>query len=252
MISEKIKTIILGSLILASPFLQSKTLDSATDEQRQGLDASRESQDKVDKLYDAKSNALQSLRITKAEIEQLNTYNRQLNSIISDQEEQKLSFKKQLKDIEITQQGIMPLMERMLTMLDKFIELDLPFLLKERQVRVATLRSLLLSSEVTISEKFRRVMEAYQIELEYGRTIEAYRSKDPQGKIVDFLRIGRVGLFYLGLNSGDAYAWNKTNKEWTLLDGSYKASIGKGLQIARKQSPPSLIDLPLHSIEGEK
>ena len=232
--------------------VSANALDNAVALEGQGLTASKESQNKIDKTYEKKSQAIQELRLTKAEIDQLKIYNKQLRAIISDQESQKLSFEKQLKDIEVTQRGIMPLMERMLTMLDQYIELDLPFLLEERQVRVATLRSLLLSSEVTISEKFRRVMEAYQIELEYGRTIEAYRAKDPEGRIVDFLRLGRVGLYYVALNSGDAFAWSQANKGWIELDSSYQASLNKGIQIARKQSAPALLDLQLPSLQGVK
>jgi hypothetical protein len=136
----------------------------------------------------------------------------------------------------------------MLTMLDQFIELDLPFLLEERQERVATLRGLLLSSEITISEKFRRVLEAYQIELEYGRTIEAYRAKNTDGIIVDYLRLGRVALYYVGLNSSDSFAWNQKSKTWKPLDSSYQAALNKGIQIARKQSAPSLLELQIPSL----
>lgn len=252
MIASHLKIISLAGLFVFSGLASANTLDDAVSLEGQGLAASKDSQGNIDKTYDKKSQAIQELRLTKAEIDQLKIYNKQLRAIILDQESQKMSFEKQLKDIEVTQRGIMPLMERMLTMLDQYIELDLPFLLEERQVRVSTLRSLLLSSEVTISEKFRRVMEAYQIELEYGRTIESYRAKDPEGRIVDFLRLGRVGLYYIGLNSGDAFAWSQANKAWVELDSSYQASLNKGIQIARKQSAPALLDLQLPSLQGVK
>lgn len=239
-------------LTLLSGFTTANLLDDAVGEESSVLNAAAKSQGKVDKIYQKKTEAIQDLRITRAEIAQLNIYNKQLRAIISDQENQVVSFEKQLKDIEVTQRGIMPLMERMLTMLDQFIELDLPFLLEERQSRVATLRALLISSEVTISEKFRRVLEAYQIELEFGKTIEAYRAKGPTGKIVDFLRVGRIGLYYVMLNSGDAYAWDSKEREWLPLDSSYKASLAKGIQIARKQSAPSLISLQLPSLQEIK
>lgn len=239
-------------LTLLSGFTTANLLDDAVGEESSVLNAAAKSQGKVDKIYQKKTEAIQDLRITRAEIAQLNIYNKQLRAIISDQENQVVSFEKQLKDIEVTQRGIMPLMERMLTMLDQFIELDLPFLLEERQSRVATLRALLISSEVTISEKFRRVLEAYQIELEFGKTIEAYRAKGPTGKIVDFLRVGRIGLYYVMLNSGDAYAWDSKEREWLPLDSSYKASLAKGIQIARKQSAPSLISLQLPSLQEMK
>lgn len=245
--SVVLRMIFLAGFLLASP-VQSNVLDEALKQEASNLSTAKKSQNKIDVIYDKKSEAINELRITKSEINQLGIYNRQLMAIISDQKIQKSSFEKQLKDIEVTQRGIMPLMERMLTMLDQFIELDLPFLLEERQDRVATLRGLLLSSDVTISEKFRRVLEAYQIELEYGRTIEAYRAKNPDGIIVDYLRLGRVALYYVGLNSSDSFAWNQKSKTWLQLDGSYQAALNKGIQIARKQSAPSLLELQIPSL----
>jgi hypothetical protein len=253
MVKSKLTHPVVLSMILSTGFLltslvQGNALGEVLEQEASNLSTAKKSQNKIDIIYDEKSEAINELRITKSEINQLEIYNRQLMAIISDQKTQKLSFEKQLKDIEVTQRGIMPLMERMLTMLDQFIELDLPFLLEERQERVATLRGLLLSSEVTISEKFRRVLEAYQIELEYGRTIEAYRAKNADGTIVDYLRLGRVALYYVGLNSSDSFAWNQKSKTWLELDSSYQAALNKGIQIARKQSAPSLLELQMPSI----
>jgi len=235
-------------LLLMANLSYADLLSDVVAQEKVDLNGAKQSQVKIDVLYEKKSEAIQELRITKSEIDQLKIYNKQLSSIISDQNSQKISFEKQLKDIEVTQRGIMPLMERMLTMLDQFIELDIPFLLEERRVRVSTLRGLLLSSDITISEKFRRVMEAYQIELEYGRTIEAYRAKDSSDRIVDYLRLGRVGFYYIGLNSGDAFAWSQKDTKWYKLDGAFQASLNKGIQIARKQAAPSLLDLQLPSL----
>lgn len=237
------KLLLLGSIGSAAITLQANELTNNIDLQKAEIAQASASQNKIDEIYEKKVRTLQDYRLTKSEIDQLNVYNRQLRAIIKDQEAQKISLEQQIKDIEVTQQGIMPLMERMLTTLDQFISLDVPFLLQEREERVANLRVLLLSSDVTISEKFRRVLEAFQIEIEYGRTIEAYRAQDSDGNMVDFLRLGRVSLYSLGLDGDLAKAWDKKNAQWIQLDSSYTASLKKGIQIARKQSAPALLDL---------
>jgi len=241
------------ALLSMSGFLSLATaneLETNLSAQQGELDQAKGSQAKIDKLYEQKLEVVQDTREAKAEIEQLTVYNRQLTSIISDQVAQMASLEEQIQNIEVTQQGIMPLMERMLSTLDQFISLDTPFLLEERQERVANLRGLLLSSKVTISEKFRRVLEAFQIEIEYGRTIEAYRGKDAQGNVVDFLRVGRVGLYALDLDESKVRIWNRSIAAWEELEDQYTSAIEKGIKIARKQSAPSLLDLKLPGLKG--
>lgn len=203
------------------------------------------SQAKIDDLHDETRKALQAFRLTQTEIEQLEIYNKQLKAIIKNQEEQKASLGKQIKDIEATQRGIMPLMERMLAGLQQFVELDTPFLLNERQERIASLQVLLLDADTSVSEKFRRVLEAFQIEIEYGRTIEAYRAVNHKDEMVDFLRLGRVALYSISLDGKDAMTWDKNTKEWIELSGSFNQDINKGLRIARKQASPQLLNLAL-------
>ena len=65
---------------------------------------------------------------------------------------------------------------------------------------------------VAPSEKFRRVMEAYQIEMDYGRTLEAYsglHTVDGQERDVDFLRVGRTAFIFQTRDGSSLGIWNK-------------------------------------------
>ena len=98
-------------------------------------------------------------------------------------------------------------MLKMIDALDKFVSLDIPFLLKERTERVANLKTIMDRGDISTSEKFRKVTEAYQIESDYGRTIEAYRSEvNFEGETfnADFLRVGRVSLTFVTSNGDKA------------------------------------------------
>ncbi|MGR6873924.1 DUF3450 domain-containing protein [Pseudomonas sp. HK3] len=238
-----VATLFTGSIAFAA-----NELDQSVSNAERNQKAGSASQVKIDALYESKRIALQDMRVTQAEIDQLNVYNRQLRAIINNQDTQIESLKKQINDIESTQQGIMPLMERMLNGLESFVSLDIPFLLEEREQRIATLRTLLLASDVTVSEKFRRVLEAYQIEIEYGRTIEAYRGEAGDSETVDFLRIGRSALMTVSLDGSHAKAWNNKTKSWSDLGGDYTRAISKGVSIARKQAAPTLLGLPIQSL----
>jgi hypothetical protein len=147
---------------------------------------------------------------------------------------------------------VTPLMLRMIDALSAFVSLDVPFLEEERTERILELRKLMRKANVTESEKYRRIMEAYQIENEYGRTIEAYRStldRDDKEVTVNFLRVGRIALVYQSLDESQAGVWNQHSRSWEPLDGSFRSAIRQGLRIARKQTAPDLIRLPLPAPE---
>lgn len=238
------------SFVLANTAFTKDLLESNINEANVNSINAAKSQQKIDALYEESRENLQLFRLTSAEIAQLTMYNKQLLQITDDQYRQITSKQQQLLDIEKTQDGIMPLMERMLANLDKFISLDIPFLMDERQSRVANLRALLVSSEATTSEKFRRVLEAYQIELEYGRTIEAFR-ESVDGVMVDHLRLGRNALYYISLTGDAPHVWSVDSKAWIALDEHYASDISQGIQIARKQLTPKLLRLKVPTIKGE-
>jgi hypothetical protein len=142
-------------------------------------------------------------------------------------------------------------MARMISTLKKFIELDVPFLPEERTKRVNDLSAMMERADISVAEKFRRVLEAYQIEVDYGRTIEAYSGNlvvDGQDMEVDFLRIGRVSLVYQTRDGSRLGEWKQSAQQpgqWQALSQDYRLGINKALRIARKQLAPDLIMVPV-------
>ncbi len=207
-----------------------------------------ETQRRVDTLSDETDKLLTRYQATLRQIESLRTYNRQMEELIASQETERASLQEQLGRIELVTRDVTPLMKRMIDALEAFVELDVPFLEEERKERIANLRKMMRRANVTESEKYRRIMEAYQIENEYGRTIEAYRSTLSQGEremTVDFLRVGRIALLYQTLDEAEAAVWDQEKRAWEPLDRSYRSDIRQGLRIARKQAAPDLLRLPL-------
>ncbi|WP_396586555.1 DUF3450 domain-containing protein [Bermanella sp. R86510] len=248
----KLRTVI-GVLCLSagmSNVLAQDQLDNAIKQTVDNQKNNQRSQEKIDKLYEQDRNALMEYRAVQSEAEQLTVYNNQLRQIIQNQESDLLSLSKQINNIARTQEGIMPLMQRMIDGLAEFIALDIPFLKHEREQRISNLRTLLVSADVTVSEKFRRVLEAYQIELEYGRTIEAYRAVNENDITVDFLRLGRNALYQLDLNGANPKQWLVGEQKWKVLDSGFSRQIQKGIRIARQQAAPELLTLPLPELKG--
>ncbi|MEH6447300.1 MAG: DUF3450 domain-containing protein [Oleispira sp.] len=210
-----------------------------------GASQAATSQKKVDKLDDAYQGLLQDYRTTNGEIDQLKLYNKQMSAIVENQHAEIKKIDQQIRDIEFTEQGILPLMSQMLDSLEQFNQLDLPFLKKERATRLSKLRQLMTRADITISEKYRRVLEAFQIEVEYGRTLETYREKAADNIVYDYLRIGRTVLYRLTLSADTAWAWNKTSSQWVVLDSSLLRDVRKAQDVARQTAAPELLTLPL-------
>ena len=234
---------------------QAEPLTQAIDTEMAINKTAIQSQKKIDSLSDQTSRMLGEYRSASRQAETLRTYNKHLKDLISSQLEEKTSLQKQLQEIEITQREIIPLILSMLENLETFIKLDLPFLPEERQQRVNQLKEMMLRADVTNAEKFRRILEAYQIENDYGNTIEAYRAVLPLNGVnsaVDFLRLGRVALYYQRLDGSETGFWNKEEKHWKTLSSDYNSSIRNGLRIARKEVAPDLLIVPVPAAEAAK
>ena len=211
---------------------------------------SKGSQAVVSDLSDETQDLLGQYRLVLQQIDRLIAYNDYVERLIVDQEAQIKDIREQLDQFALIERGIVPLMLDSIDTLDKFIDLDVPFLLEERKARVARLRTIMNLSDVTVSEKYRQIMDAYQIETTYGRDIEAYTGLLEIGGVsrqVDFLRIGRTSLTYQTPDQEETGFWNKQDKQWERLPNKYQNYVTQGLRVARKQVTPNLLELPIEA-----
>lgn len=251
----KLRLLFMLAISLASMNGYSNKLNQAIKVDSATNNAAIQSQKKIDKLSGQAQKALSEYRSATRQTETLGTYTSHLRELVKSQTEEKISLQQQLEEIETTQQEIVPLILRMLDSLESFIQLDLPFLPAERQHRLTLLKDMVVRADVTNAEKFRRIMEAYQIENDYGNTIEAYRANlDLNGNTssVDFLRMGRVALYYQRLDGSETGFWNRETKTWEALPSDYRNAIRKGLRIARKETAPDLLVVPVPAPESAK
>lgn len=234
-------------IILPDPI---EILDDTLFVQRSSDLGSKDSQIIVSNLSDERQNLLGQYRLVLQQIDRLIAYNDYVERLIVDQEAQITDIGKQLDQFALIERGIVPLMLDSIDILDKFIDLDVPFLLEERKARVARLRTIMDLSDVTVSEKYRQIMDAYQIETTYGRDIEAYTGLleiDGESRQVDFLRIGRTSLTYQTPDQEETGFWNKQAGQWEKLPNKYQSYVTQGLRVARKQVTPNLLELPIEA-----
>ncbi len=255
-----------GAVAFAQQDQQEEAAESDLSSQKEALEGMFESrakvndefaamQQQIDGISDETDALVAKYRTALKQIDSIGIYNGQLRGLISSQEEELTSLQEQLDRVEEVGRSVTPLMLRMIDALEATVDLDLPFLLDERTEDVAALRKLMTKASVSTSEKYRMIMETYQNENEFGRTIEAYRANlEVDGGVVkvDFLRFGRIALVYQTLDGRESGVWNQQTHSWEKLDASYRSAIREGLRIARKQSAPDLIRLPLPVPAGGK
>lgn len=248
-----IQYLIFSVCSLTSINAYSEPLTSAINIETATNSAAIKSQKKIDSLSEKTKKMLDQYRSTTHQTETLLTYNKHLKTLLASQEQEKISLEQQLTEIETTQREVVPLILRMLDSLEKFVSLDLPFLPEERSQRIAKLKEMIIRADITNAEKYRRILEAYQIENDYGNTIEAYRADltlDGVTSSVDFLRLGRVALYYQRFDGSETGYWDKEQKQWLTLSNDYRNSIRNGLRIARKETAPDLLALPISAAEA--
>lgn len=209
--------------------------------------AATQAQEEMEEIQDRTLDAAGRYAQAMTEAESYEKYNDQLREQVKSQDEEIASIQQQLVDIETTNREVQPLMDKMVRALDRFVALDVPFLIEERTARVVNLKNILARSDVTISEKYRLILEAYQIELEYGRTLEAYEgilSAGDNRRTVEFVRLGRISLMYRTLDGSETGYWDAAQKQW-VVDNSYAEAVEQAIRVANQDGAPELLTVPV-------
>jgi hypothetical protein len=231
------------SLLAQQPALS----DAAIAAQKENNAAAAASQDTINKQVDQSQTLAQQYASALEALDSLNKYNNQLQKQVDAQGVEKTSLQTQLTEIETTTREVLPLMERMVATLDQFVKADIPIFLEERTTRVNTLVELMGRADVAISEKYRRILEAYQIELEYGRTLSAYDGTMGTGadaRTVQFVQLGRVSLMYQTKDGSETGYWDASAKQWVKAP-EYAENIKAALAVARGDGAPDLLRVPV-------
>ena len=244
-----------GALSGAAVAVQASTLDQILAVGEAKNQAARKSQAKIDRLADETADLLSDYKTVMKQIDGLKVYNARLQRQIENQMRRIDEIDASIDQVTVIQRQMTPLVIRMIDGLEKFVELDVPFHMEEREKRISFLRANLDRSDVSVAEKFRQVLEAYKIENEYGRKIDAYKGSveiDGVERDVNFFRVGRVALLYQTTDTEISGAWDQASRSWVPLErGEYRNAIMKGLRIARKEASIDLLNLPVAAPEAK-
>jgi regulator of replication initiation timing len=244
-----IASAMVGALALAGSNIAAA--DALTDLQKaeaQIFKQSAKSQAKIDNIYQQTQDLLAEYRNVVDDAEVLRGYNDHVQRMVDKQQENIVSLQEQIDGIDEIKQGVVPLMYKMIDSLEKFIELDVPMNIVNRRGRVANLRAVMDDSNVSVSEQFRLVLEAYEIEAGYGTIFDAYQGEiDLGGRSLtaDFVHMGRVAFVAQSLDAKNSWLWNNETRSWEELGDEYLKPVTDAIRMARKQLPMDLTKLPV-------
>lgn len=243
----------LGLCLLSAGFAGAQEVDRSIRLEQQIAQEAARAQEQIDRIAIETESMLDQYRRVLTETESLRAYNDLLERTIENQEGEIGRIEDQLETLEQTQRDVVPLMIEMAEALPRLVRADVPFRLEQRMNRAEALVEALDRADVTTSEKFRRILEAYLNEMELGRTTEGYQGRLPDGQQVDFLRVGRTLLFYQSLDGSETGWWNPGLRTFEPLEDRYRRPVADGLAIARNRVAPDLVRLPVPApIEAER
>ena len=236
------------ALLAAWPLTAADTLDKVINTEAATSRAAAASQKRIDNLDEQTRRMLEEYRQASWRAEQLKVYHSELEKLLAVQKAELADLQAQLQGVGSTHPELQPLMLRMVSSLEQFIALDLPFESEARNSRITLLREALADGNTGLAEKFRKVLEAYQAELAYGREVEVTQIALPFSngeREVELLRLGRSMLYYRTLDGEGVGYWDQEGKRWQPLPVSYRVPLKRAILVAKDRITPELLRLPV-------
>ncbi|WP_028583901.1 DUF3450 domain-containing protein [Desulfogranum mediterraneum] len=214
----------------------------------EAIAARQQTQEEEEQWRRLQARLLAQLEGLQQEVGQLRRVEGELSSQVAAVEARLEQKNQQLRDIAQIQAEMDPFLEQLLARLLSLPGQGLPFLLEEREQRFSRLETTLQDPAISLSERYRKAMEALLIEAEFGLSLETYQQTLPIGGrplLVDIFRLGRLGLFYLTLDRSACGFFNVATDAWSPLDKGYLRDLETAVAIAAKQRPVELLTMPL-------
>ena|SRR5579859_2323747 len=212
------------------------------------------SQKKIDTVSGNTQEMLNNYLSVTQQTDELRSYDDQLQQIVQAQSDQINSLNQQVSQVGGVRDSLLPLMLQMADSLNQFVKLDLPYREDERLARVAQLKAQIGNSATPVTDKFQKLVQAYNDEITAGRTVEAFRgtvAENGKSLTVNFLRVGHVLLAYQTLDKSETGYWDKQGRKWQVAN-DFKSAVADAIAVANKEAAPDLMELPVPAPEVTK
>lgn len=239
-------SLLAGAAALVATGAANAQLDQALQVARQSTQEGAQAQDQIDALADQADNAERNYLALREQIESQEVFLEQQRVFLRSQENELTELNRQLERVGNIERDLTPMLLEMYVALESFIEQDLPFRMSVREDRLARIRSALEDAQVSPAERYRLLLNAYEIEASYGRSLVAYEEEvevDGTPQPANILQIGRVAL--IRDVGGNLEMLTKDNPEWRSVPGSMASDVQRAFRIANEVTTPEVFVAPL-------
>ena len=184
------------------------------------------------------------------------------------------SLNSQIDGLDAWKADIVPMLGKMATSITGQVNSDYPFEMDRRIPRLQSLESTLNDPAAAVGDKYRKALNVYKLEVNYGQSLEAKKGNHPitptirvgderyevdedgnfkldknKQKIEKFdgsyLRYGRLAYVYLQADSTQAMRFDLGAKEWVDLPKKNIADIRRAVKMASGEAAPNVVKVPL-------
>lgn len=246
--------IVAGLLLVAFPLVLHGQGDVKKIEKKveDAIDILQATQEEKDKWIASKDSLTAELKNKKQQQKALEKQQQRLHRQVNSLREKIAESNRRAEEVERIRLEMEGFLDETFSRLKRQIASEhLPFLEQERRERMTRIEDLLIDDSISVAEKFRRLMEALQIEVDYGRGVEVARKPvrfNGEEIMMDVLRIGRLSLFSQTADGEKAGFFDHNSSSWQPLPDSYKRNLRHAIDVANKTRPVEMINLPIGRI----
>lgn len=222
------------------------------EETKQAIEKEISAQKQADEWSQEKEQLISEIRQNKTQLDWATYQSRRYAAYIEREKEKIEELERRKAEMRSLRRNLEPYLSKLIASLEDFIARDLTFLAQERQERIQYLRDSVNDYHLSMSEKLHRVIEALQVEAEYGRSIEANPATlNVQGQSIEaeVLRVGRIAVFFQSMDGEKVGRWNQESETWEYISADFSRTISDTIEMAKQQKSVELVDLPIGEVK---
>ncbi len=235
-----------GAAVLAVAGAVHAQLDEAIDVARRSTADGAQAQAQIDDLSIATDNAEREYLAVNEQIKSQRVAIEQKNVFLRSQANELNALESQLERVGNIERDLTPMLLEMFNALEDFIGGDMPFLTDVRAGRLDRIRRDLGDAAISPAEKYRVLLNAYEIESAYGRSLNVYSEEvliDGIPQEASILQMGRIAL--IRAVEGSYEVMTHDNRAWRPVPGSMTANVQRAFRIANEVTTPDIFVAPL-------